>query len=147
MEPTPSSRPGSPHGLGKKLSLSFLKGQLEPTVVHRTQFKSRPSIISMDKGILNISLTPEASPSPETSPSNSGGESSSNTGKYSTTPGESTGKTSLESKNSAKSKAASQSSENKKVCPKQILVDSGSDPLTTIPEVETVEDPEPVPSK
>jgi protein-serine/threonine kinase len=120
----------------------LLKGQLEPTVVHRTQFKSRPSVISIDKGVIEI--TPEASPS--TSP-----ESSTNSGKSSLPrPGESTGKTSLDSKFSSKSKVISQhSSENKKVVSKQTAGEGGSNEnnLAPIAEVESVETPEPVPSE
>jgi len=120
-----------------------MKGQLEPTVVHRTQFKSRPSVISIDRGV--IELTPEASPSTST-------ESSRNSGKSSLPrPGESTGKTSLDSKfSSSKSKAVSQhSSENKKILSKQTTGEGGSNenPLTPIAEVEAPEAPEPVPSE
>jgi protein-serine/threonine kinase len=122
--------------------MAILKGQLEPTVVHRTQFKSRPSVISMDRGILEIT--------PEGSPSTSAGESSS--GKSSVPrPAESTGKTSLDSKFSTKSKGQSHnSSENKKAVAKQITGEGGSNenPLTPIAEVENAETLEPpVPSK
>jgi protein-serine/threonine kinase len=120
----------------------LLKGQLEPTVVHRTQFKYRPSVISIDRSVAEI--IPEASP--PTSP-----ESSSNSGKSSLPrPGESTGKTSLDSKFSSKSKGISQhSSENKKVVSKQATGEGGSNEnnLAPIAEVEGLETPGPVPSE
>jgi protein-serine/threonine kinase len=121
-------------------SAALLKSQLEPTVVHRAQFKSRPSVISFDKDI--IELTPESSPS-------NSAESSSN-GSKSTVPRQSTGKTSHDSKFSAKSKAASQhSSDHKKAVAKQTTAEGGSNEnvLTPIAEVEAIEPPEPVPSK
>jgi protein-serine/threonine kinase len=135
--PPPSTRPG----LGRKISAAIMKGQFEPTVVHRTQFKSRPSLISIDKVLIEIT--------PEGSPSTSAGESSS--GKSSAPrPGESTGKTSLDSKFSTKSKGISQhSSENKKIIARQMTGEGGSNEnqLTTIAEVEICEEPEPVPSQ
>lgn len=136
-EPSPQPTPQ-----GRRFSMILLKGQLEPTVVHRTQFKSRPSVISIDRGILEI--TPE--PTPPTSP-----ELSSNSGKSSIPrPGESTGKTSLDSKFSSKSKGVSQhSSENKKIVSKQATGEASSNEnsLAPIAEVECPETPEPVPSK
>lgn len=110
-----------------------------PTVVHRTQFKSRPKLLlSFDKSVLD--LAPDGSPS----------TSLSSTGKSSTAPRvESTGKTSLDSKFSMKSKAASQhSSEQKKLVEKRLAEAGGSteNPLTSIAEVD-LQDPEPVPSK
>jgi hypothetical protein len=109
--------------------------------VHRTQFKSRPSLISIDKGVTEI--TPEGSPSISPSTSSSGKSSVPR-------PYESTGKTSLDWKFSSASKAISQhSSENKKLVTKQGLAgDIGSNelPLTPIAEVESVEAPKPVPS-
>jgi protein-serine/threonine kinase len=142
VEPELCSPPVNPPGLRRKLSLALSKGQLEPTVVHRTQFKSRPSIISIDN-VIDIS--------PVGSPSASAGDSSSNSGKSSIPrPCESTGKTSLDSKFSTNSKAASQhSSDNKKAVSKQATGEGGSNEnaLTPIAEVETTETPEPIPSK
>lgn len=140
-EATLPSPPTSPQGLGRIFSAALLKGQLEPTVVHRTQFKSRPSVISFDKGI--VELTPESTPS-------TSAESSRNSGKVSIPRQQSTGKTSLDSKFSAKSKAASQhSSDNKKekAATKQAAAEKGSNEnaLTPIAEVEALEAPVPVP--
>ena len=137
------SPPASPGGLGRKLSMALLKGQPEqPTVVHRTKFKSRPSVMSMDREILEI--TPENSPSTSTRESSSGKSSVPR-------PGESTGKTSLDSKFSTKSKGQSHnSSENKKTVSKQTPGEGGSfeSPLTPIAEVEHSEALEPpAPSK
>lgn len=142
IEPEFCSSSVNPPGLRRKLSLALSKGQLEPTVVHRTQFKSRPSIISIDN-VIEIS--------PVGSPSASAGDSSSNSGKSSIPrPYESTGKTSLDSKFSTNSKGASQhSSENKKAVSKQVTGEGGSNEnaLTPIAEVEITETPEPIPSK
>jgi protein-serine/threonine kinase len=111
-----------------------------PTVVHRTQFKNRPKLISLDKG------TPDSNTVPEDSQSTS----LSSIGKSSTAPRvESTGKTSLDSKFSTNSKAVSQhSSEHKKLVEKKLADGGGSteNPLTSIAEVD-LQDPEPVPSK
>ncbi|CZT03348.1 related to serine/threonine-protein kinase CBK1 [Rhynchosporium graminicola] len=123
----------------RRFSTALLKGQQdELTVVHRTQFKSRPSFISLDKGVVEI--TPEGSPSTST-------ESSGNSGKSSIPrPGESTGKTSLDSKHSSK-KASQHSSENKKLITKHATGDgfSSGDPVLS-PIVESQETPEPVPT-
>ncbi|KAE8452152.1 hypothetical protein EG329_001619 [Mollisiaceae sp. DMI_Dod_QoI] len=138
-ETSSPSPPSSPQGIGSRFSAALLKVQLEPTVVHRAQFKSRPSVISFDKGVLEI--TPESS-----SPTSA--ESSSNSGK-SSAPRQSTGKTSLDSKSSAKLKVASQhSSDNKKATSKQATGEGSSNEniLTTIAEVEGFEVPEPVPT-
>jgi hypothetical protein len=110
----------------RKISQLFIHD--EPTIVHRTQFKSRPSLIE-----------------PSTSPSTSNGKSSD------PRPAQSTGKTSLDSKFSSKSIGIAQrSSENKKVMAKQLIPgDFGSSTelsLAPIAEVEMA-DPEPVPSK
>ncbi len=127
---------------GRRLSMVLLKGQLEPTVVHRTQFKSRPSVKSIDRGAIEIIQDPSPSISPQ---------SSSNSGKSSIPrPGESTGKTSLDSKFSSNSKGVSQhSSENKKAISKQATGEGGSNEnnLAPIAEVDCLETPEPVPSK
>jgi protein-serine/threonine kinase len=125
--------------------MTLLKAQLEPTVVHRTQFKSRPSLISMDRGLTELTPPPEGSPS-------TSAESSNNSGKSSVPrSGELTGKTSLfDSKYSQKSKIASQhSSENKKLLSKQATPEGGSNEnsLTPIAEVEAPDDPEPTPSE
>ncbi|TVY83433.1 Serine/threonine-protein kinase cbk1 [Lachnellula suecica] len=131
------STPVNPPGIRRKFSLAF--GQLEPTVVHRAQFKSRPSIISNDKEI-----------SPVGSPSTSTGDSSANSGKSSVPrPYESTGKTSLDSKFSTKSKGISQhSSENKKGIYKQATGEGGSNEnaLPPIAEIDIAEAPEPSPT-
>ncbi|KAG4420171.1 hypothetical protein IFR04_006734 [Cadophora malorum] len=120
---------------------AILKPHEEPTVVRRTQFKSRPSLISLDKGVLEI--TPEGSPS-------TSAESSRNSGKSSIPrPGDSTGKTSLDSKFSSKSKVGSQhSSENRKVATKHTTVrDCCSSEIPILaPIVESQETPEPVPT-
>ncbi len=126
----------------RRFYAAVLKGQLEPTIVHRTQFKSRPSVISVDKGVMEI--TPEGSPSTSL-------ESGSNSGKSSVPrPGDSTGKTSLDSKfSSSKHKIASQhSSENKKIVIKQGTGDVSSNETSALlaPIVESLETPEPVPS-
>ncbi|KAH8676810.1 kinase-like domain-containing protein [Tricladium varicosporioides] len=125
----------------------FSKGQFEPTVVHRAQFKSRPSIISgiSDKGVLE--LTPEGSP-----PSTSGGSSGNNSGKSSVPrPAVSTGKTSLESKSSSKSNvvsASQHSSENKKIASQRAAIEAGSSEnvLSSIAEVEKPAIPAPLPT-
>jgi protein-serine/threonine kinase len=118
------------------------KGEVEPTVVVRTQFKSRPGVISIDRGFLEITREP----SPPTSP-----ESSINSGKsLIPRPAESTEKTSLDSKFSSKSKGVSQhSSENKKALSKLAPGEGGSNEhnLAPIAEVDCVETPEPVPSE
>jgi protein-serine/threonine kinase len=127
---------------GRRFSMVPLKGEVEPTVVVRTQFKSRPGVISIDRGFLEITREP----SPPTSP-----ESSINSGKsLIPRPAESTEKTSLDSKLSSKSKGVSQhSSENKKVLSKLATGEGGSNEhnLAPIAEVDCVETPEPVPSE
>ncbi|KAL2064994.1 hypothetical protein VTL71DRAFT_4134 [Oculimacula yallundae] len=124
----------------RRFSAAILKLD-EPTIVHRTQFKSRPSFMSLDKGVVEI--TPEGSPSTST-------ESSGNSGKSSVPrPGDSTGKTSLDSKHfSSTSKKASQnSSENKRLVIKQAIVDACSSENSILaPIVESQETPEPVPT-
>lgn len=115
-----------------------------PTIVHRTQFKSRPSLISVDKGVLDF--MPEA-PTPASS-----AESTSNSGKSSGPDAkQSTQKTSLESKFSQKSVGISQhSSENKKATPKvktQAESNSADGVLTPITEGDNIECPQPVPSE
>jgi len=91
-----------------KLSAALLKGQLEPTVVRRAQFKSRPSIISFDaeKGVIEIAAQGSAISSPA----------SSTLSGPMPRPGASTEKTSLDSRFSIiQSRASSHtSSENKK---------------------------------
>ncbi|CAD6504147.1 BgTH12-05884 [Blumeria graminis f. sp. triticale] len=57
-EPTLLSPSPSPSGTGRLFSAT-LNNQLEPTVVHRTRFRSRPSIISIERG--NADTTPEIS--------------------------------------------------------------------------------------
>ena len=98
-----------------KISLSYIAGQLEPTVVHRAQCKSRPSMFSI-------------SPDPINNENNKVSSDSSSGGKSSTpNPGESTGKTSIDSKYHVTARHTS----------------PGSDPLTTICERHTVDIPAP----
>ncbi|RAL66204.1 hypothetical protein DID88_005876 [Monilinia fructigena] len=137
----PLSPPPESVALGKKISMALLK--TPPTIVHRTQFKSRPSLISLDKGVLEF--MPEA-----TTPLSSA-ESTSNSGKSSGPDAkQSTQKTSLESKFSQKSAGISQhSSENKKAAPKTMIQAEGSSAdglLTPITESDNVECPQPVPT-
>jgi protein-serine/threonine kinase len=129
----PPYSPSPSYSVVRKLSSVFLNAP--STVVHRTQFKSRPSLKSHDRGMIDINL--DGSPS---------STSHSSSGKSSTAPRvESTGKTSLDSKISMKSKGLSQhSSENKK-----LQVEGGGsheNALTPIAEVDMM-DPEPIPSK
>jgi protein-serine/threonine kinase len=111
-----------------------------PTVIHRAQFKSRPNLLSLDKGVLDSAVAADGSPS----------TSLSSTGKSSTALRvESTGKTSLDSKFSMNSKGISQhSSEHKKLAEKKLAEHGGSteNPLTSIAEID-LQDPEPVPSE
>lgn len=137
----PLSPPPESVALGKKISLALLKAP--PTIVHRTQFKSRPSLISLDKGVL------EFMPDAPTPPSSA--ESASNSGKSSGPDAkQSTQKTSLESKFSQKSVGVSHhSSENKKMMSKnmnQAEVSSAEGVLASITEGDNVECPQPVPS-
>lgn len=48
----PLSPPPESVALTKKISMAIMKAP--PTIVHRTQFKSRPSLISLDKAVLEI---------------------------------------------------------------------------------------------
>lgn len=139
---SPLSPPPESVALGKKISMALVKAP--PTIVHRTQFKSRPSLISLDKGILEF--MPDAPSSP------SSAESTSNSGKSSGPDAkQSTQKTSLESKFSQKSAGISQhSSENKKAMPKTTNQAEGSSAeglLTPITENDNFECPPVVPSK
>ncbi|QSZ33910.1 hypothetical protein DSL72_005484 [Monilinia vaccinii-corymbosi] len=140
-EYAPLSPPPESVALGKKISMALLKAP--PTIVHRTQFKSRPSLISLDKGVLES--TPEA-PTPPSS-----AESTSNSGKSSGPDAkQSTQKTSLESKFSQKSAGISQNSfENKKATPKTMIKTEGGSAdglLTPITESDNIECPQPVPT-
>jgi hypothetical protein len=112
----------------KVRKISQLFNHDEPTIVHRAQFKSRPSLI-------------EPSTSPSTTTTSSGKSSDPR-------PAQSTGKTSLDSKFSSKSVGATQrSSENKKAQAKVMPGDFGSSAeLAPIAEVDMI-DPEPVPSE
>jgi protein-serine/threonine kinase len=118
------------------------------TVVHRSQLKSRPSLISIDKGVGVVEIMPDASPS-------TSAETSGNSGKSSGPEihNNSTGKTSQDSKFSLLAKKASglsqHSSENKKTVIKQLAAEGSVEtPLKPIQEVEVVEIvPEPVPSE
>ncbi|KAJ8071595.1 hypothetical protein OCU04_001918 [Sclerotinia nivalis] len=137
----PLSPPPESVALGKKISMALVKAP--PTIVHRTQFKSRPSLISLDKGVL------EFMPDAPTPPSSA--ESTSNSGKSSGPDAkQSTQKTSLESKFSQKSAGISQhSSENKKAIPKALNQAEGSSAdgvLASITETDNVECPQPVPT-
>lgn len=132
--------------LVKKVSTSFIRTSVHPTVVVRTP-KSRPSLGSLDGGVLE--------PTPEVSPSTSG-EASGNSAKQSA-PGRttSTGMTSLDSKFSANMKLLSghsSNAENKKgPVTKQLVVEESvvNNGLTPISEVshEVIVAPVPVPSK
>ena len=138
----PLSPPPESVALGKKISMAILKAP--PTIVHRTQFKSRPSLISLDKGVL------EFMPDAPTPPSSA--ESATNSGKSSGPDAKlSTQKTSLESKISQKSGGVSHhSSENKKIMQKnmnRVEVNSAEGILASITEGDSVECPQPVPSK
>ncbi|KAI9640680.1 hypothetical protein NHQ30_010989 [Ciborinia camelliae] len=137
----PLSPPPESVALGKKISMALLKAP--PTIVHRTQFKSRPSLISLDKGVLEFM---QEAPTPTSS-----AESTSNSGKSSGPDAkQSTQKTSLESKFSQKSTGTSpHSSENKKATPKpmnQVESNSADGLLASITESDNVECPQPVPT-
>jgi hypothetical protein len=143
----PPPMPSNPPSLeiSKKVSLSFLRIPATPTVVQRSQPKSRPSI---DKEAAEIL--------PEVSPSTSGEAStntSGNSGKSSAPGNNSTGKTSLDSKFNLPEKTASSSQSQhpteKKANVKQpateVLVEGS---LTPIHEQEIIEiPPETIPSK
>ena len=122
----------------RKLSIALLNSN--PTVVHRTQFRNRPKLLSLDKDALNLTVAPELSSS----------TSLSSTGRSSNIPLiESTGKTSADSKFSIKSKPMSQhSSEHKKLAERRFADGGGSNEnlLTSIAEVD-LQDSEPIPSK
>ena len=99
--------------LRPKISLSYITGQLEPTVVRRTQCKSRPSIFSI---------------SPESMNNENNNTSSDSSGAKTSTPsqGQSTGKTSVDSKYNIKNARHT---------------GQGSDPLATISETDKVATP------
>lgn len=129
--------------------MAFSKTQLEPTVVHRAQYKTtRPVIISPEQ---ENSEKASLQNSPISSPSTSAGTSGSNSGK-SSTPGvcQSTPKTSLDSKFSKGGPSASQhSSENKRIPSKQVTTEGGSNEkvLSSIAELENTDPPVLCPSK
>lgn len=138
--------------LAKKVSMSFNNmrpSSIQPTVVIRSP-KSRPSLVSLDKGMME--LTPEVSPS-------TSGETSGNSAGKQSAPARtnSTGMTSLDSKFSAGMKLLSghsSNTENKKaLVAKQLLAEETTvnNSLTPISEGEVVHDlvlaPVPVPSK
>ena len=118
-----------------------------PTVVHRGQLKSRPSLMSIEKG-LGLETMPDASLSTSAETSVKSGKSS-----VPETQNNSTGKTSQDSKFSQLAKKLSgrsqHSSENKKTIIKQAAFEGLVEtPLKPILEVEVTEVvPEPVPSK
>ena len=136
--------------LAKKVSMSFARNNIPPTVVIRSP-KSRPSIVgnSLDKGVME--LTPEVSPS-------TSGEASGNSSGKQAAPARtnSTAMTSLDSKFSAGMKMLSGHSsgmENKKglsgaiakqLVPEETVVNNT---LTPISEQEVQIEPVPVPSK
>jgi hypothetical protein len=135
-------------GLSKKLSLSYLRMSLPPTVIHRSQHKLRHSLLSVDKGAGVVEVVPDISPS-------TSAEISVNSGKSSNpeTENHSTGKTSQDSKFSQMAKKMSgrsqRSSEGKKTAVKQAAEEVSMEaPLKPIIEIEAVEiAPEPTPSK
>jgi protein-serine/threonine kinase len=140
--PTASSSSHAPVSLTKKISMAILKPP--PTVVHRAQFKSRLSLISLDKGVLEF--MPDVFSSPSSVESASVSAKSSLPG-----PGQSTEKTSLDSKfSNTKSAGASQHSwENKKGHPQHLNEGSPQDGgLTPIAETDSyiIECPSPMPS-
>jgi hypothetical protein len=137
--------------MARKVSMpSFLKPSNQPTTVVIRTPKPRPDIVSVDKGVLEIT--------PEVSPSTSGEANTSSGGKQSATTGrtKSTGVTSLDSKFSVGAKTLSghssghtaKAKENKLLAAEETIVNNGT--LTPINEVahEVVEIlPVPVPSK
>jgi protein-serine/threonine kinase len=147
----PNLQPSNSPGLGKKISMAMLKGQPDPTVVHRAQFRAnRPVVISIDKEEFDPAVIEIV---PGSSPSTSAGDSTS-TGRKSSAPGlgQSTGKTSLDSKWSSKHNVVSNSahsSENKKSGAKQAMAEAGIDEniLCSIAEAESHAAEIPVPSK
>jgi protein-serine/threonine kinase len=143
-----SPPPSLSSGVTRKVSLPFLRTPMPPTVVHRSQLKALPSLMSIDKGMSVVEILPDISPS-------TSAETSVNSGKSSgpETHNNSTGKTSQDSKFSQLAKKVSghsqHSSENKKTAVKQLPgYGSVETPLKPIQEVEVIEVvPEPVPSK
>lgn len=136
--------------LAKKMSMSFnnMRSSVQPTVVVRSP-KSRPSLVSLDKGVME--LTAEVSPS--TSGETSGNSAGKQSGPARTT--NSTGMTSLDSKFSAGMKMLSGHSSNteskKALVAKQLLAEETTvnNSLTPISEVvhEIVIAPVAIPSK
>lgn len=138
--------------LAKKVSMSFARNNITPTVVVRSP-KSRPSVVgnSLDKGVME--LTPEVSPS-------TSGEASGNSSGKQAAPARtnSTGMTSLDSKFSAGMKMLSGHSsgmENKKgfagaiakqLLPEESVVNNGLTPISENAQEIHIE-PVPVPSK
>lgn len=119
-----------------------------PTVVHRSQLKTRHSLLSIDRDVGVVDTLPDTSPS-------TSAETSVNSGKSSTPEAHnhSTGKTSQDSKLSHLAKKVSalsqHSSENRKTAVKLAVAEcSVESPLKPILEVEVAEIvPEPVPSR
>jgi protein-serine/threonine kinase len=152
-ENVPDSKQSTPTGLGKKISMAMVKGQLDPTIVHRAQLKpSRAVVIPVNKEDLVPTVVENVPGSSPTSPSTSGGDSTS-TGRKSSVPGPglSTGKTSLDSKWSSKHNAVSNSahsSENKKSVGKHTIAEVVHENiLSSIAEAETSAAETPSPSK
>lgn len=141
---TPLSPSG---GISKRVSFSFLRMPIQPTVVHRSQLRARPSLMSIDKGVSLVEVVPDVSLS-------TSAETSGNSGKSSVPENHnnSTGKTSQDSKFSQLAKVSAQSQhspENNKTIVKQTVVESSLEtPPKPIQEVEVAEvTPEPIPSK
>jgi hypothetical protein len=146
------STPLSPSsGLSNKVSILFLRMPIPPTVVHRSELKTRPSLISINTGAGLVETVQEISPSTSAETSVNSGKSS--VPENNANSGNSTGKTSQDSKFSLLAKKGSGQSqhlfENKKTVVKQPPAEA---PLETtlmpIQEAEmTVAFSEPVPSK
>lgn len=121
--------------------MALLKGHLEPTVVHRTQYKVRPSVLSADHGLIDVRVheyTPLSPPLSNESSSNSGNSSLKRLA-------ESTGQTSLDS--NKKSLKSHHSSEKKTHQVTAANRGSNDGLLTSIAEVELIAPPEPIPSE
>jgi hypothetical protein len=121
-----------------------------PTIVHRSELKARPSLISVDKGAGLVEIITDVSPSTSAETNGNSGKSSGpeNHGNS----GNSTGKTSQDSKFSLLVKKVSgqpqHSSENKTVVKQTPVEGTMETPLMPIQEGETaVVIPEPVPSR
>jgi hypothetical protein len=144
VEPAAANPPAA---IGRKISLGFLVGQPEPTVVHRQPIVHRPSLLSF-----SLERAMKDAPINDAPSIKSTSTSADSSGIKSSPPrlGDSTGMTSLESSKTfvTLKGVSSPSSENKQV-QKQIITKTPervSDPLMPILEIETVEVPAPAPS-